>query len=846
MKRQDGAANSQGEHGSWLVARFLASHVRGGRLSATIGTGARGPPRAWRERGLLIVRRRLRALLRGSGKEEKRGCSALCLSLAQRARHENVVRRFSRGRVAWRADEYAGRGGARRARRGAGQDSATRIGRRSGRVAAPYRLSSRQARERPPALTPPYWLTRAGPTPLPHLSSLASTKNRALASIDDRLEAVKRAARAGRPPPPDPDDPLALSLLAALPPPPELEALRAGARAVRRGAAKAERHRRIARRAGGLSPWCLPDGAPGVGPWGPRRVALSAPALGGWTEQPGPCCAAAAVAGAANGLLVPAVARAAAATALAAGSPAPPTPRRLTADDVLSLYRERATADARAAARALAGLLPDRPADVGSPWTLADLAPLLEDRLGADTALTGSGARPGVRAVQRALRRAAGLPVVPEPAGGGRGGLDGRGRGRGRGRGGRGRGGGGFDFPVEVLAPPLDAASAPPPSTADFLSPLAPVLPELPPTPPSSSTAVLAALVPAALPEERGEIGPYRVPLDPRDAAALATGAARDSDWSDRGGEAGSSSEGGDDDDDADADDADNADADEDDRIALGTAANGTAPSAPVPPLLPGPLRDALCAALHARPLETSRRARAWCLRRAQHAKLSPPRASTAPVGTDRLIWALGEVRVAAEPDPARALLAATIARDVGTSNGVDGSPPRLRARRLMGAGRGSRHVITVDDDDFAVGRQWQAVWSTVACLDSVCLYHLENHYSMVYAVREWESPRSYRPGEGDLDPAEPAVIVQRQLLVARPGQRPSIWVDFASLRETCLGWRGYGLIEATTRGTWPSEGAEPEPQTGPIGGGGGGGGQGTTQTWAPAEAAAAGAMLIT
>lgn len=39
-----------------------------------------------------------------------------------------------------------------------------------------------------------------------------------------------------------------------------------------------------------------------------------------------------------------------------------------------------------------------------------------------------------------------------------------------------------------------------------------------------------------------------------------------------------------------------------------------------------------------------------------------------------------------------------------------------------------------------------------------------------------------------------------RQVLVARPGQKPCAWVSFDSLRQNLLSWQGYALMAACWR----------------------------------------------
>ena len=59
-------------------------------------------------------------------------------------------------------------------------------------------------------------------------------------------------------------------------------------------------------------------------------------------------------------------------------------------------------------------------------------------------------------------------------------------------------------------------------------------------------------------------------------------------------------------------------------------------------------------------------------------------------------------------------------------------------------------------------------------------IFHLTNHYAIVFALREW---------------VEPGGALVRQLLTARRGQRPTVWIDWSEVRETILKWDGYKLL---------------------------------------------------
>ena len=51
-----------------------------------------------------------------------------------------------------------------------------------------------------------------------------------------------------------------------------------------------------------------------------------------------------------------------------------------------------------------------------------------------------------------------------------------------------------------------------------------------------------------------------------------------------------------------------------------------------------------------------------------------------------------------------------------------------------------------------------------------------------------------------------------RQLLVARPGQKPCAWLDFETVRGDLMSWLGYGIIGVARRqvGSVPTAGNKP------------------------------------
>ena len=57
----------------------------------------------------------------------------------------------------------------------------------------------------------------------------------------------------------------------------------------------------------------------------------------------------------------------------------------------------------------------------------------------------------------------------------------------------------------------------------------------------------------------------------------------------------------------------------------------------------------------------------------------------------------------------------------------------------------------------------------------------------MFYALREWSEPAA-EEGSGRMRRV-------RQVLSAKPGQRPSKWLEWDDLRKQMLGWAGYKLM---------------------------------------------------
>lgn len=123
--------------------------------------------------------------------------------------------------------------------------------------------------------------------------------------------------------------------------------------------------------------------------------------------------------------------------------------------------------------------------------------------------------------------------------------------------------------------------------------------------------------------------------------------------------------------------------------------------------------------------------------------------------------------------------------RQLGSDRGED-----LAVWKFMSAGkqRAQYQVSKLDSND-TIQEQWQAVVRVVQDSNSAFMYHMENHYCLVFAARSWRMDAGYS-----------GCKQVRQVLVARPGQKPCAWVSFDSLRSSLLSWHGYALMAVTRR----------------------------------------------
>lgn len=116
-------------------------------------------------------------------------------------------------------------------------------------------------------------------------------------------------------------------------------------------------------------------------------------------------------------------------------------------------------------------------------------------------------------------------------------------------------------------------------------------------------------------------------------------------------------------------------------------------------------------------------------------------------------------------------------------------------------------------DDQSKADAQWAALRTALSNINtnSVLLFHLTNHYALVFAWREWlgeekkplhlvvgqreETDESESKDSSCEKGGEPQVVMRREVLTARRGQRPSAWIDFEECRQIMLNWAGYRIL---------------------------------------------------
>eukprot|EP00929_Paragymnodinium_shiwhaense_P063082 TRINITY_DN31537_c0_g2_i1.p1 TRINITY_DN31537_c0_g2~~TRINITY_DN31537_c0_g2_i1.p1 ORF type:complete len:551 (+),score=164.50 TRINITY_DN31537_c0_g2_i1:79-1653(+) len=123
-------------------------------------------------------------------------------------------------------------------------------------------------------------------------------------------------------------------------------------------------------------------------------------------------------------------------------------------------------------------------------------------------------------------------------------------------------------------------------------------------------------------------------------------------------------------------------------------------------------------------------------------------------------------------------------AEDLSAKRGCD----MITVHTLLGRKSNLKVEVQLEkgDNAAAVERQWSVLKSAFGKPNSVLLFHLTNHYALIFAWREWH--------EESEETDEPKI--RRQILTARKGQKPTAWMDWEEARSIILGWSGYHILQ--------------------------------------------------
>jgi len=150
-------------------------------------------------------------------------------------------------------------------------------------------------------------------------------------------------------------------------------------------------------------------------------------------------------------------------------------------------------------------------------------------------------------------------------------------------------------------------------------------------------------------------------------------------------------------------------------------------------------------------------------------------------------------------------------AKDVARTHGC---AENFKVSNFLGKqARGSKAArvpISQHDAVSKVDQQWEALKTTFRLPQCALLFHLRNHYALIFAWREWsDDDSSLVPG---------TTTLRRQVLTARKRQKPSAWIDFEEIRDTILGSTGYQILllemllctrEPADAWQWPDDGSD-------------------------------------
>ena len=95
---------------------------------------------------------------------------------------------------------------------------------------------------------------------------------------------------------------------------------------------------------------------------------------------------------------------------------------------------------------------------------------------------------------------------------------------------------------------------------------------------------------------------------------------------------------------------------------------------------------------------------------------------------------------------------------------------------------------------------QWRALCAAFRRDDTALVLHGRNHYALIFALRE-RTPAAgeaacVEGGAGGDDAPGAAVVCE--LLTAKKGQRPAVWLTWREARALLLSWDGHAVLSVT------------------------------------------------
>ena len=91
---------------------------------------------------------------------------------------------------------------------------------------------------------------------------------------------------------------------------------------------------------------------------------------------------------------------------------------------------------------------------------------------------------------------------------------------------------------------------------------------------------------------------------------------------------------------------------------------------------------------------------------------------------------------------------------------------------------------VSKRDSPEYISKQWEVLARCVKADGMAVIFHLTNHYALVFATRERRT----------VD-ADGSVAIARELLTSKAGQAPKTWIPFATARKIMRGWSGYKMV---------------------------------------------------